>query len=151
VKDPKDPELKVVPFKKNCHKAWLPSEFLKREDVNAEDKGILAILCGYMDKSGCCWPTHPELERKVGFGHCKLEEKLRSLKKRGFIAWTHWWDEYGHRRNRYQMLFLRNPTPTNQLLATPLKPVVKHIAIYPEGVERLEEEPVKYEEIKAVK
>src|SRR5688572_32448653 len=80
------PFKKVVPFKKDHHRVWLPAQLLKRTDLSAEYKGVLAILASHMDKNYCCWPTHPQLEKMVGFGHCKLEKVLKELRKQGEIT-----------------------------------------------------------------
>ena len=135
--------LKVVPFKPDRHKVWLPASFLKREDVSAEDKGLVAVLTAHLNKQLACWPTHPQLVKMCGFGHCKLEKRLNSLKKRGHIWWAHFTDEYGRRRCRYTILCL-NPTPTNQVVATPSKAGGKHIAKYLKGKETVEEQSERY-------
>lgn len=123
--------LKILPFQKDPHKFRTYSAFWKREDLSAEEKGLIHIILSFTNKEGESWPTHPQLCAKARMGHCKLEKMLKKLRKMEEIDWTHFWDRYGRKRNRYTVLSFKKPTPTNQLLANTSKPVVKHSTIYP--------------------
>jgi len=135
--------LKVVPFRKE-HYFKCPSGFWKRTDLSAEQKGMTGILLGHMNKESCCWPTHPQLQEMSHMGHRKVERILKELRVKKVIDWVHFHDEFGHRRNRYILLFLRNPTPENGLLATPPKRVVKVLAKYLKGKDTVEEQSERY-------
>lgn len=130
------PFKKIVPFRKprvDLHRFQTYSNFWKREDLSGEEKALIHEILAHTDKNGESWPTHPQLCRMMKVGHCKLERMLRKLRTMGEISWVHFNDKWGHRRNKYVVLSFRklaNPTPTNELLATPSKPVVKHITRY---------------------
>lgn len=122
--------LKVLPFQKDPHQFKTYSSFWKREDLSGEEKSLVHIILAHINKDGECWPTHPQLCAMAGVGHCKLEKMLRKLREKGEIAWTHFRDQYGRKRNRYVVLSFKKPTPTNQLLANTSKSGVKHSTIY---------------------
>lgn len=73
--------LKVLPFRKDPHQFKTYSAFWKREDLSAEEKGLIHILLAHTDKNGESWPTHPQLCLKAKMGHCKLEKMLRKLRE----------------------------------------------------------------------
>jgi hypothetical protein len=144
-----NPKVKVIPFKKrsDLHRFQTYSSFWKREDLDLDEKGLIHVLLAHLDKNGECWPTHPQLCRISGMGHSKLEKVLKTLRKKEEVDWVHFTDKWGHRRNRYVVLSFKKcgiPTPTNQQVATHSKSAGKHITIYPEGAERIEESPEKY-------
>jgi helix-turn-helix protein len=149
--------VKVIPFRKRKDLHWFQtySAFWKRTDLSAEEKGLIHVVLSHLDKDGKCWPTHPQLCAMAKIGHSKLEKMLKKLRKMGEIDWTHFTDEWGHRRCKYVVLSFRKseiPTPTNQHVATPSKSAGKHITIYPVGAvvtaatpeERLREDSGKY-------
>lgn len=135
--------LKVVPFKKE-HYFKSPSCFWKRTDISLEMKGLMGILQSHLNKDGACWPTKPQLQAMTGLGRQKVAKLLNRAKERKLITWARFTDEWGHKRNRYTLLFLRNPTPRNQPLATGSKSTLKVSTIYLEGQDTVKEQSAEY-------
>jgi hypothetical protein len=98
---------KIVPFRRGHgkprtrHFIRVDTALMEDERLSPEEKFCWIAIKRFVNKDGYCWPTGIQIGKLCNCHERAVNDKIRALKKAGWLDWTHFRDKWGHKRNKY--------------------------------------------------